>query len=204
MPPPDDDDDAGAQQPLLSPPRPRPRHARLQRVLSTRTHHTVVLVLIALDVLAIFADIFIDLSACGPHAAPQSPVAAAARQVLSIASLVFSCLFMAELTLYIWAFGWRYFASWIHRFDAGVVIASFVVDVVLHGVLEDIASLVVALRLWRFVRILDEFSFGADEQMSELRHQIQDLETQNARLTRRLARETVRNGGEEVEGDEGD
>jgi hypothetical protein len=161
MPPLDDDDDAGAQQPLLSPPRPRPRHARLQRVLSTRTHHTVVLVLIALDVLAIFADIFIDLSACGPHAAPQSPAAAAARQVLSIASLVFrwalfvlfpvlffsvfyfifdvlfflggfperggegglrnrrggergirsdgvySCLFMAELTLYIWAFGWR-------------------------------------------------------------------------------------------------
>lgn len=97
-----------------------------------------------------------------------------------------------------------YFASWIHRFDAGVVIASFVVDVVLRGVLEDIASLVVALRLWRFVRILDEFSFGADEQMSELRHQIQDLETQNALLTRRLARETVRNGGEEVEGDEGD
>lgn len=55
-----------------------------------------------------------------------------------------------------------------------------------HGVLEEIASLVIVLRLWRVVKIVEEMSVGAEEQMEELEAQIEKLEHDNDRLQQRL------------------
>ncbi len=63
----------------------------------------------------------------------------------------------------------------------------FAVDLLEHGVAEEIASLVVVLRLWRFVKIVDEFSVEASEQTEELRRRIGDLEKQNRELRARVA-----------------
>lgn len=121
-----------------------------------------VLVLVSLDLLGIFADIFIALYTC--EEGQPSKTWDIVRDRLGIAGLVFSCLFMLELMLSIWAYGLRYFNSWFHCLDASVIVAGFIVDVVLKGVLEEIASLVVLLRLWRFFKIIEEFSVGAEEQ----------------------------------------
>ena len=57
----------------------------------------------------------------------------------------------------------RYFRSWFHCLDATVIIAGFVVDVSLKGVQEEAGSLIVALRLWRVFKIIEELSAGAQE-----------------------------------------
>lgn len=62
-------------------------------------------------------------------------------------------------------------------------------DVLLHGVLEEVASLVVVLRLWRFFKIIEEFSVGAEEQMDGLELRIEQLETENGDLKRELKRQ---------------
>ena len=63
----------------------------------------------------------------------------------------------------------RFFDSWFHCFDAAVIIASFGIDLLEHGIEEEIASLVVILRLWRFIKIVDEFSVEAAEQVATSR-----------------------------------
>lgn len=55
-------------------------------------------------------------------------------------------------------------------------------DVVLKGVLEEVGSLVVVLRLWRVFKIIEELSAGAEEQMEPLQERLEDLEKQNVEL----------------------
>jgi hypothetical protein len=83
----------------------------------------------------------------------------------------------------------RYFKSYFHTFDAIVIFAGFIVDVLLHGVLEEVASLVVILRLWRFFKIIEEFSVGAEEQMDGLVLRIEQLETENEGLKAELKKQ---------------
>lgn len=82
---------------------------------------------------------------------------------------------------------YRYLSSWFHRFDAAVIVISFGIDVLEHhSTAEEIASLIVIFRLWRVVKMVDEFSVEASEQAEELtgdlRKRIRDLETRNAAL----------------------
>lgn len=51
------------------------------------------------------------------------------------------------------------------------------------------ASLVVVLRLWRFFKIIEEFSVGAEEQMDGLELRIEQLESENLDLKRELKRQ---------------
>lgn len=73
--------------------------------------------------------------------------------------------------------------------DAIVISAGFIVDVLLHGILEEVASLVVILRLWRFFKIIEEFSVGAEEQMDGLELRIEQLETENTDLKSELKKQ---------------
>ncbi len=47
----------------------------------------------------------------------------------------------------------RFFRSWFHCLDATVISAAFIIDVVLKGVLEEVGSIVVVLRLWRVFKV---------------------------------------------------
>lgn len=81
----------------------------------------------------------------------------------------------------------RYLSSKVACFDAFVIVVGFIIDIVEHGdVAEEIASLVVILRLWRFVKIVDEFSVEASEQWDEVRQRIESLEKENLQLRNQL------------------
>ena len=79
-----------------------------QRFLTSKFGHYAVLLLVSLDVSCIFADFLISLYTCeqsctkGKHVDKEW---GEAQSALGIVSLVFSCLFMAELLASIWAFG---------------------------------------------------------------------------------------------------
>jgi len=60
------------------------------------------------------------------------------------------------------------------------------VDVLLRGVIEEVASLVVILRLWRVVKIIEELSVGAQEQMEDLIEKVTDLQRENEELKAEL------------------
>ena len=106
-----------------------------------------------------------------------------------------------------------YFRSKFHIFDATVIVAAFVLDVLLRGPLEEAGSLVVVLRLWRVFKIIEEFSTGAEDSMAELYEKIADLEREredvrkeNQELrsrTRNRSNDTDVNAAEDTDGHAG-
>ncbi|KAL1902960.1 hypothetical protein Sste5346_000872 [Sporothrix stenoceras] len=167
-------------------------HARIQQwrrnsqhYLASKEKHYLILALVGLDVAAILTEILVSLVTC-EMGTENEPWVDPVLEATKIIGLVISSLFLAELLSSLWAFGWDFFASWFHCFDTFVILVSFVVDVLAHGVLEEIASLVIVLRLWRVVKIVEEMSVGAEEQMEELEAQVKKLERENAELEQRL------------------
>lgn len=73
-----------------------------------------------------------------------------------------------------------------------MIVAGFVIDVLLRGVLEEIAELVIVLRLWRVFKIIEELSVGAEEQMESVRERVEVLEDENRVLKIELQR--LKNG----------
>ncbi|KAI1116327.1 hypothetical protein F5Y14DRAFT_407643 [Nemania sp. NC0429] len=171
--------DGNSSEPIAHGPASRVRRARAQtrRFLSSRAKHWILLALILLDVAGILTDIFIALITCELHRRDEAWVAPT-QYGLTVFSLAMSCVFMVELAMSIFADGMRYFASWFHCLDAFVIVGSFAVDLVQHGLAAEIASLLVVLRLWRFVKIVQEVSVEQAEVMGELRRRVEELERQ--------------------------
>ena len=84
------------------------RH-RTAHFLTSKSGHYSVLALVSLDVAGIFADFLISLHVCehGGEKGFDSVSWERVSSVLDAMSLVFSCLFMVELGLSLWAFGLR-------------------------------------------------------------------------------------------------
>ncbi|KAK3682141.1 hypothetical protein B0T22DRAFT_470417 [Podospora appendiculata] len=173
-------DAAHSSSPSISTYTQRRRQARA--LLSSRAKHYVILAFVTVDVAAILADIFIGLITCDLGLEKETWVEEA-KEALYFVGLTFSCLFLVELAVTVWAFGLgRFFQEWFHCFDAFVIIASFIIDIVARGVLEEIGSLVIMLRLWRLVKIVEELSVGAAERMEEIEGKVVDLERENTDL----------------------
>lgn len=68
--------------------------------------------------------------------------------------------------------------------DSLVVVGGFILDLSLHGAIEEAASLIVVLRLWRVFKIIEELSVGAQEQVNDMDAEIVRLETENLALKR--------------------
>jgi voltage-gated hydrogen channel 1 len=83
-----------------------------------------------------------------------------------------------------------------------VVVAGFVVDVLLHGIIEEAASLIVIMRLWRVFKIIEELSVGAQEQTEDLQHKIEELENDNKLLRKENShlRRTLNKAGVQDDG----
>jgi hypothetical protein len=75
-----------------------------------------------------------------------------------------------------------YFRSKFHVVDSLVVVGGFILDISLHGAIEEAASLIVVLRLWRVFKIIEELSVGAQEQVDHLGEQIENLTKENLGL----------------------
>ena len=85
--------------------------AHVRRFLNAKFGHYAILLLVSLDVGCIFADFLISLYVCEHYCGQKKSAARdllAAQDALGIVSLVFSCLFMAELIASVWAFGFMY------------------------------------------------------------------------------------------------
>lgn len=81
------------------------RHRRsCQHLLISKQKHYLILALVALDVSCLLADIFIALIDCDERIKNDDWVPDV-REGLEHAGLVFSCLFLVELILCLWAFG---------------------------------------------------------------------------------------------------
>lgn len=151
--------------------------SHLSHFLNSSAGHYLIFALVGIDVAGIFADFLIALHVCehsgdkGFNPAPWEDSLAG----LEIISLVISSLFMVELSACIFAFGWRYFSTKWHVFDAAVIVAGFMVDVVLRGTVEEVGSLVVVGRLWRVFKIVEEMSEGAQEELEGLRDEVELL-----------------------------
>ncbi|KAK7420764.1 hypothetical protein QQX98_002568 [Neonectria punicea] len=155
------------------------------RFLSSKYGHYSVLALVSLDVLSMIADFILKLFKC--EQVKSGTDWDLALDVLGSMSLAFSCLFMVELIASVWAFGWNYFNSWFHCFDAFIVVAGFITDVVLVGIIEEIASLIVVMRLWRVTKIIEELSLGAQEQSEDLEREMDGLRKENDRLRKEVS-----------------
>ncbi|KAK5661680.1 hypothetical protein OQA88_9780 [Cercophora sp. LCS_1] len=146
--------------------------------LGSNTKHYIVLSLVVLDVGAILADIFIALVACDLHLEGEEWVLRT-REGLHIVTLVFSSLFLVELLVTVWAYGRSFFEDWFHCFDGFVILASFIIDVVTKGILEEIGSMIIVLRLWRFIKIVEELSLG---RMEDIEAKVENLRRENEEL----------------------
>lgn len=161
------------------------QRAQARAFLRSKTKHYIVMTLVALDVAAILADIFVALIACDMHLEKEEWVHRV-REGLHVTAAVFSGLFLGELVGCVWAEGLRWFREWFHCFDAFVILASFLIDVLEQGTLEEIGSLIVILRLWRFVKIVDELGVSAEERNEEIEAKVRTLERENEELRGRL------------------
>ncbi|EEY14359.1 predicted protein [Verticillium alfalfae VaMs.102] len=59
----------------------------------------------------------------------------------------------------------QYLSDWFHCLDAVVIVTSFYVELLSHGIIEDIASLVIVFRLFRFAKMVEEMSMGTAERI---------------------------------------
>lgn len=104
--------------------RPRSTIARLrlhtQAVLSSPLGRYTILALIGLDISGVFAEFLVTSLACDGSLPAHS--AETGEAVLSVLSLTFSSIFMVELILTLWAFGWWDYliVSKIHILDVSL------------------------------------------------------------------------------------
>lgn len=79
-----------------------------------------------------------------------------------------------------------YFHSKFHCFDATAIVASFMVDVLTHGPVEEAGSLIIILRLFRVFKIVEESSTVATETVEGYEEKIKELKNENQDLRQRL------------------
>ncbi|KAH7243820.1 hypothetical protein B0J15DRAFT_565137 [Fusarium solani] len=170
------------------------------RLLFSKIGHYSVISLVCLDILGMVANFILRLFKC--EQGKSGPDWNLALNILGAIGLVFSCLFMIELIVSVWAFGWNYFESWFHCFDAFIVVAGFITDVVLQGIIEEVASLIVVMRLWRVIKIIEELSVGAQERSEELERKIDELRNENDLFRKEIShlRRTLDKAGVHDEG----
>ncbi|KAL1970001.1 hypothetical protein VTN77DRAFT_6406 [Rasamsonia byssochlamydoides] len=161
--------------------------------LSSRWGHYLVLLLVSVDVACIFADFLIELHTCELKQKHRriDPRWGTAQEALGLVSLVFSCLFMLELIAATLSFGLSYFSSKFHVFDSLVIVIAFILDVALRGVVEEISSIVVVLRLWRVFKIIEELSAASADALEKYEDQVEELRRENRVLKRRLRLDDV-------------
>jgi voltage-gated hydrogen channel 1 len=162
--------------------------ARTRSFLSSKWGHYLILFMVAVDVACIFADFLIELRVCELRERHQTIDRqwGLAQEALGLVGLIFSCLFMVELIASVLSFGLGYFRSKFHTFDALVIVLAFILDVALRGVVEEIGSLVVVLRLWRVFKIIEEMGDISAEMMEKYEEELEALRAENGKLKRDL------------------
>lgn len=123
-----------------------------------------------IDASCVLADLvytFLSDSCTTPTTTPTSSFGESEAEpvwltVLSHISLAITTIFLIEIPLHIWAFGWsfyipfskKYAMSSLHFFDALVIVTTFVLEAVLRGKEQELVGLLILFRLWRLVKLV--------------------------------------------------
>ncbi|KAK4229424.1 hypothetical protein QBC38DRAFT_109451 [Podospora fimiseda] len=161
---------------------------KTREVLSSKYKRYFIVGLVSLDVSVVLGEIFITLVACDLGLDEEKGwwVHEVKEVILRRVGVVLSWVFLGELVGSWWAFGVGFFNEWFHCLDAAVILISFIVDVFVKGLVQEIVSIVIVLRLWRFIKIAQEVSVGAAERTEELEGRIVELERECEELRGRL------------------
>ncbi|KAK7014951.1 hypothetical protein R3P38DRAFT_2998590 [Favolaschia claudopus] len=152
-----------------------------------------------LDASCVLADIGYEFlhESCTPSDISNAPVW---LSILSHISLGITSFFLIEIPLTLWAIGPGFYNprsgvphATLHLFDALIIIATFVLEIVLKGKEKELAGLLVILRLWRLVKLVGGVSVGVGEigeqdaiRASEAQDEVESLKKENADLRARL------------------
>ncbi|KAJ7470663.1 hypothetical protein FB451DRAFT_1254445 [Mycena latifolia] len=175
------------------------RRERTAQFLESPFLHKFVILLITIDASCVLADLayaFLHEN-CTPPAGPGAPLW---LSVLSHISLGITAFFLVEIPLTLWALGWRFYNplgnvphAALHLFDAFIIVTTFVLEVVLKGREQELAGLLIILRLWRLVKLVGGVSVGVGEFGEEdairaagAEAQVDALKEENADLRARL------------------
>ncbi|KAJ7710014.1 hypothetical protein B0H17DRAFT_915528, partial [Mycena rosella] len=134
---------------------------------------------------------------CSPAEGPGAPIW---LSVLSHISLGITAVFLLEIPLTLWALGLRFYNplgsvphAGLHLFDAFIILTTFVLEVVLKGREQELAGLLIILRLWRLVKLVGGVSVGVGEigeedaiRAAEAEAEVDTLKKENADLRARL------------------
>ncbi|KAK2466998.1 hypothetical protein APHAL10511_001256 [Amanita phalloides] len=140
--------------------------------LESHVLHKIVIALITIDAACVLADLCYTL--LSQDCTPEGPEAPLWLELLSHISLAITTLFLVEIPLTLWAFGFHHYnplgdkpyAS-LHIFDALIILTTFALEAVLHGKGRELAGLLVVLRLWRLVKLVGGITVGAGELREE-------------------------------------
>jgi hypothetical protein len=114
---------------------------------------------IAIDTACVLADLTYTI--LSPTCTPEGPEAPQWLEVLSHISLFITSFFLVEIPLTLWAFGFQFYNPFgtfthagFHLFDACIIIATLVLEVLLKGRERELAGLLIVLRLWRLLKLV--------------------------------------------------
>ncbi|KAJ7940737.1 hypothetical protein B0H13DRAFT_2299697 [Mycena leptocephala] len=175
------------------------RRGRTAEFLETPLLHKFVIFLIAIDASCVLADLgyaFLH-EGCTP---PSGPDASLWLGVLSHISLGITAFFLVEIPITLWALGPNFYNpcgdiphAALHLFDAFIIVTTFVLEIVLKGREQELAGLLIILRLWRLVKLVGGVSVGVGEigeadaiRAAEAENQVAALKKENADLRARL------------------
>ncbi|KAI0673075.1 hypothetical protein C8Q78DRAFT_697838 [Trametes maxima] len=196
-----DGQSADAQEHSSKSPYERCRTHTAEVLESTPLHYTVI-ALVLIDSACVLADLaYTFLSEdCTPIEGPDTPLW---LNVLANTSLTITTLFLVEIPVTLWALGLQYYNplgpithAALHFFDAAVILTTFVLEVALRGRERELASLLVILRLWRLVKLVQGIAVSAGEIDEQ---QAKELEETRQKLGEALSSiETLRRENQEL------
>lgn len=160
----------------------------IRQTIYSKGFHALVVALTICDVALLFISIVIEETA-GKHRYYDT------LEGLSYASLAILSFFMLEIVTTLFVFGPMYYwkgEGWMMRcFDAAIVVTSFSFELAFRGTEEQIAALLIVLRLWRIFKIVTTTTIVIDEQLTErieaLERENQQLRDENAKLRAAVA-----------------
>jgi len=161
----------------------------LGELLESKLWHRIVITLITIDAACVLADLTYTFLSdqCPPE--DESPLW---LEVLAHISLAITTLFLVEIPLSLWSHGPKFYKplgpvphASLHLFDAVVILGTFVLEVFLKGREQELAGLLIILRLWRLVKLVGGVAVGAGEIDEELSNKL--VETQHELNEKSLA-----------------
>ncbi|KDR81513.1 hypothetical protein GALMADRAFT_221376 [Galerina marginata CBS 339.88] len=155
--------------------------------------HKIVIALITTDAICVLADLAYSFLSptCEPPGGEDVP---AWLEVLSHISLAITTLFLVEIPLNLWAFGFQFMNPFgpvphagLHAFDSIIILTTFILEAILRGKEREIAGLLIVLRLWRLVKLVGGVAVDAgeieEETLKALAETKAELELVKAQLT---------------------